>query len=161
MSAMAADQEQHVSDKDNGQATDDGTGNTTYAFPVHLVGELDAPAAAGIVEPHVSAVEGLPSSSALLVVTRGPNAGSQFRLKGPVSAAGRDPGSGIFLDELTVSRYHAEFRLERGQFRIIDLDSLNGTYVNRERVESAVLAHGDEIQIGKFRLMFLNTPTTS
>jgi pSer/pThr/pTyr-binding forkhead associated (FHA) protein len=160
-SATAADQEQHVSLEDNDQTTDDGTGDTTYAFPAHLVGELDAPAAAGVVESHVSAVEGVPNGSAVLVVKRGPNAGSQFRLTGPVTAAGRHPGSDIFLDELTVSRHHAEFRLERAQFRIVDLGSLNGTYVNREPVESAVLAHGDEIQIGKFRLVFLTTPTTS
>jgi pSer/pThr/pTyr-binding forkhead associated (FHA) protein len=95
-------------------------------------------------------VGGLPSGSALLVVMRGPNVGSQFRLKGPVTVAGRHPRSDIFLDELTVSRHHAEFRLENGQFRVVDLDSLNGTYVNREPVESAVLAHGEEIQIGKF-----------
>jgi pSer/pThr/pTyr-binding forkhead associated (FHA) protein len=150
-----------VSHNDNDQMPDDRTGDTTSAFPAHLVGELDAPAAAGIVEPHVSAVEGLPSGSALLVVKRGPNAGYQFRLAQPVTAAGRHPGSDIFLDEVTVSRRHAEFRLEHGQFRIVDVGSLNGTYVNREPVESAVLANGDEIQIGKFRLVFLTTPTTS
>jgi pSer/pThr/pTyr-binding forkhead associated (FHA) protein len=159
-SATAADQEQHVSSEDNDQTTDDGTGDTTSAFPAHLLGELDAPAAAGGVESHVSAVGRLPSGSALLVVKRGPDVGSQFRLKGPVTVAGRHPRSDIFLDELTVSRHHAEFRLENGQFRIVDLGSLNGTYVNREPVESAVLAHGDEIQIGKFRLVFLTTPTT-
>jgi hypothetical protein len=151
----AADQEQHVSYNDNDQTSDDGTADATSAFPAHLVGELDAPAAAGVVEPHVAVVEGLPSGSALLVVKRGPNAGSQFRLDQPVTAAGRHPGSDIFLDEVTVSRRHAEFRLERGQFRVVDVGSLNGTYVNREPVESAVLANGDEIQIGKFRLVFL------
>jgi FHA domain len=112
------------------------------------------------VEPRVSAVEGPPSRSARLLVMRGPNAGSQFRLDQPVTSAGRHPGSDIFLDDVTVSRHHAEFRLENGQFRLVDLDSLNSTYVNHEPVDSAVLVDGDEIQIGKFRLMFLTRPTT-
>jgi len=133
---------------------------TTYAFPAHLLGELDAPAAEGV-EPRVSAVEGPPSRSALLLVMRGPNAGTQFLLDQPVTSAGRHPDSDIFLDHITVSRRHVEFRLENGQFRLVDLDSLNGTYVNREPVDSAVLVDGDEIQIGKFRLVFLPGPTTS
>ncbi|MGE5696705.1 MAG: glycogen accumulation regulator GarA, partial [Candidatus Sericytochromatia bacterium] len=106
-------------------------------------------------------VEGLPSGSALLVVKRGPNAGSRFLLDQPVTSAGRHPGSDIFLDDITVSRRHAEFRSENGElFLVVDIGSLNGTYVNRQPVESAVLASGDEIQIGKFRLVFLTTTTT-
>jgi pSer/pThr/pTyr-binding forkhead associated (FHA) protein len=148
-----------VSLNDNAQTSDDGTGETTYAFPAHLLGELDAPAAEGV-EPRVSAVEGPPSRSALLVVSRGPNAGAQFLLDQPVTSTGRDPDSDICLDDVTVSRRHVEFRLENGQFRLVDLDSLNGTYVNHEPVDSVVLVDGDEIQIGKFRLMFLTRPTT-
>ena len=91
---------------------------------------------------------------------RGPNAGSQFLLDQPVTSAGRHPDSDIFLDDVTVSRRHVEFRLENGQFRLVDLDSLNSTYVNHEPIETAVLVDGDEIQIGKFRLMFLTRPTT-
>ena len=105
-------------------------------------------------------VEGLPSGSALLVVKRGPNAGSRFLLDQPVTSAGRHPDSDIFLDEVTVSRRHAEFRRDNGEFQIVDISSLNGTYVNRKPVASAMLANGDEIQIGKFRLVFLITPTT-
>jgi predicted component of type VI protein secretion system len=146
-----------VSLNDNAQTSDDGTGDT-YAFPAHLLGELDAPAAEGV-QTRVSAVEGPQSRSALLVVSRGPNAGAQFPLDQPVTSAGRDPDSDIFLDDVTVSRRHVEFRLENGQFRLVDLDSLNGTYVNHEPVDSAVLVDGDEIQIGKFRLMFLTRPT--
>jgi pSer/pThr/pTyr-binding forkhead associated (FHA) protein len=149
-----------VSHKYNNQTSEDGTRDITYAFPAHLLGELDAPVAAGV-EPHVSAVEGLPRGSALLVVTRGPNAGSQLLLGQPVTTAGRHHSSDIFLDDVTVSRRHVEFRLEHGQFRVVDIGSLNGTFVNREPVESAVLANGDEIQIGKFRLVFLTTPTTT
>ena len=95
-----------------------------------------------------------------LLVMRGPNAGSQFLLDQPVTSAGRHPDSDIFLDDATVSRHHVEFRLENGQFLLVDLDSLNNTYVNHEPVDSAVLVDGDEIQIGKFRLVFLTRPTT-
>ncbi len=73
----------------------------------------------------------------------------------PVTFAGRHPNSDIFLDDVTVSRRHVEIYLENGQFRIADIGSLNGTYINREPVDSAVLVHGDELQIGKFRLVFL------
>jgi pSer/pThr/pTyr-binding forkhead associated (FHA) protein len=94
------------------------------------------------------------------VVKRGPNAGSRFLLHHPITSAGRHPGAEIFLDDVTVSRRHAEFRLENGKFRIVDVGSLNGTYVNREPVDAAELASGDEIQIGKFRVVFFTAPTT-
>jgi pSer/pThr/pTyr-binding forkhead associated (FHA) protein len=148
-----------VSRDDNAQTSDEGTRDTTYAFPAHLLGELDAPAAEGV-EPRVSAVKGPPSSSARLLVMRGPNAGCQFLLDQAVTSAGRHPDNDIFLDDVTVSRRHAEFRLENGQFLLVDLDSLNSTYLNHEPIDSAVLVDGDEIQIGKFRLVFLTRPTT-
>ena len=101
------------------------------------------------------AVEGLPPGTALLVVKRGPNAGSRFLLDSDLTTAGRHPESDIFLDDVTVSRRHAEFyRTPRG-FTVRDVGSLNGTYVNRERIEEASLTDGDEVQVGKFRLMFL------
>jgi pSer/pThr/pTyr-binding forkhead associated (FHA) protein len=99
--------------------------------------------------------EQLPAGAALLVVRRGPNAGSRFLLDTEVTTAGRHPESDIFLDDVTVSRRHAEFRRDRGVFSVRDVGSLNGTYVNRERVEQATLANSDEVQIGKFRLVFL------
>jgi pSer/pThr/pTyr-binding forkhead associated (FHA) protein len=102
--------------------------------------------------------ETLPPGSALLVVRRGPNAGSRFLLDTEVTTAGRHPESDIFLDDVTVSRRHAEFRREAGVFTVRDVGSLNGTYVNRERVEAATLANADEVQIGKFRLVFLAGP---
>jgi len=108
----------------------------------------------------LGAVDALPTGTALLVVKRGPNAGSRFLLDQDVTTAGRHPDSDIFLDDATVSRHHVEFRLENGQFLLVDLDSLNNTYVNHEPVDSAVLVNGDEIQIGKFRLVFLTRPTT-
>jgi pSer/pThr/pTyr-binding forkhead associated (FHA) protein len=95
------------------------------------------------------------TASAMLVVKRGPNAGSRFPLHQPVTSAGRDPRSDIFLDEVTVSRRHAEFRSERGELHVVDIGSLNGTYVNGQLIDSAVLTDGDEIQMGKFRLVLL------
>ena len=90
------------------------------------------------------------------MVKRGPNAGSRFLLDQDVTTAGRHPDSDIFLDDVTVSRRHAEFRRNGDEYEVVDVGSLNGTYVNREPKNSAVLSNGDEIQIGKFRLVFLN-----
>ena len=91
---------------------------------------------------------------ALLVVQRGPNAGSKFLIDKDVTTAGRHPESDIFLDDVTVSRRHAEFRRRDGHFYIHDVGSLNGTYVNRQRVDETQLANGDELQIGRFKLTF-------
>jgi pSer/pThr/pTyr-binding forkhead associated (FHA) protein len=104
----------------------------------------------------VSGLESLPEGAALLVVKRGPNAGSRFLLDRGTTSAGRHPDSDIFLDDVTVSRRHAEFRKDGGEFIVVDVGSLNGTYVNREPVDTAVLVNGDEVQIGKFRLVFLS-----
>jgi len=100
------------------------------------------------------------TTPAMLVVSRGPDAGSRFPLHQAVMTAGRDPRSNIFLDEVTVSRYHAEFRLEQGKLRVVDMGSLNGTYVNGQLIDAAVLTNGDEIQMGKFRLVILIRPAT-
>ncbi|MER7625591.1 FHA domain-containing protein [Streptomyces sp. NPDC126503] len=103
----------------------------------------------------LAAVEALPPGSALLVVRRGPNSGSRFLLDGELTTAGRHPQSDIFLDDVTVSRRHVEFRRgQDGTFTVSDVGSLNGTYVNREPIESVVLSNGDEVQIGKYRLVF-------
>src|ERR1700742_1654612 len=155
--AAAASEEQRVTEKDNDQTSDEVTVETTSVFRADFLNELDAPAQAGT-ETAVSGVEGLPVGSALLGVKRGPNAGSRFLLDQPTTSAGRHPDSDIFLDDVTVSRRHAEFRLESDEFQVVDVGSLNGTYVNREPVDSAVLANGDEVQIGKFRLVFLTGP---
>lgn len=138
-------------------SSDEVTVETTSVFRADFLNDLDAPAGpAG--ETAVSGVEGLPVGSALLVVKRGPNAGSRFLLDQPTTSAGRHPDSDIFLDDVTVSRRHAEFRLDAGEFQVVDVGSLNGTYVNREPVDSSTLANGDEVQIGKFRLVFLTGP---
>ena len=86
---------------------------------------------------------------------RGPNAGSKFFLDTDQTQVGRHPDSAIFLDDITVSRRHAEIRRGGDGFALHDLGSLNGTYVNRERVEEVELSSGDEIQVGKFKLVFL------
>jgi len=99
-------------------------------------------------------VDSLPAGTALLVVKRGPNAGSRFLLDKDVTTAGRHPESDIFLDDVTVSRRHAEFHRAGTGFTVSDVGSLNGTYLNRERIETAPLSGGDEVQIGKFRLVY-------
>ncbi len=107
-----------------------------------------------------AAVEALPVGSALLVIKRGPNAGSRFMLDRDLITAGRHPDSDIFLDDVTVSRRHAEFRrTPEGGFTVADVGSLNGTYLKRGRIDSAMLlSSGDEVQIGKFRLTFFAAP---
>ncbi len=120
--------------------------------------EGDAAPAASEPGPDGGSAEALPPGSALLVVKRGPNAGSRFLLDADVTTAGRHPESDIFLDDVTVSRRHAEFAREGGGFVVRDVGSLNGTYLNRERIEAAGLAGGDEVQIGKYRLVFLVGP---
>jgi len=97
----------------------------------------------------------LPAGVGLLVVKRGPNVGSRFALDSDIVRAGRHPESDIFLDDITVSRRHAEIVREGGRYIVRDVGSLNGTYLNRERVEAAPLADGDELQIGTFKLVFL------
>jgi pSer/pThr/pTyr-binding forkhead associated (FHA) protein len=106
-------------------------------------------------DPSVTLVE-VPHGSGVLVVTRGSNAGTRYLLGDFVTRAGRHPESDIFLDDITVSRRHVEItRAEGGTFLIRDVGSLNGTYVNRERIDEARLAPGDEVQIGKFKLVYL------
>lgn len=103
----------------------------------------------------VSAVEGLPPGSALLLVQRGPSAGARFLLDTESVTAGRHPDSDIFLDDVTVSRRHVTFTRAAQGYEINDLGSLNGTYVNRDRIDGPVtLAGGDEVQIGKYRLIY-------
>jgi pSer/pThr/pTyr-binding forkhead associated (FHA) protein len=99
-------------------------------------------------------VEALRAGTALLVVLRGPNTGARFLLDDDEVASGRHPDSDIFLDDVTVSRKHAVFRREGNTFVVRDVGSLNGTYVNRERIDEVALRTGDEVQIGKFRLVF-------
>jgi hypothetical protein len=91
----------------------------------------------------------------MIVVTRGPNAGSKLALTEPVTTIGRHPDSSVFLDDVTVSRRHAEIRREGGRFVASDAGSLNGTYLNGTRIESAELAEGDSLQVGRYKLIFV------
>ncbi len=99
-------------------------------------------------------VDALRPGTALLIVLRGPNTGARFLLDDDEVRSGRHPDSDIFLDDVTVSRKHAMFRREGNGYVVRDVGSLNGTYVNRERIDEVSLQTGDEVQIGKFRLVF-------
>ncbi len=103
----------------------------------------------------VSAVEQLPAGSAMLLVQRGPDAGSRFLLDSDAVTIGRHPDSDIFLDDISVSRRHATFERSGTGYSVTDLGSLNGTYVNRDRIDGAIaLSGGDEVQVGKYRLIY-------
>ncbi|MFF9494850.1 FHA domain-containing protein [Streptomyces flaveolus] len=122
------------------------------AYDAEMTGQTAVPALSPEAQ---AAVDALPLGSALLVVRRGPNSGSRFLLDGELTTAGRHPQSDIFLDDVTVSRRHVEFRRSPdGSFTVADVGSLNGTYVNRERIDQVALSNGDEVQIGKYRLVF-------
>jgi len=120
----------------------------------------DADEAAALNEADAAAADALPAGNALLIVQRGPGAGSRYLLDTDAVSAGRHPQSDIFLDDITVSRRHAEFRREGATFRVSDVGSLNGTYVNRDRIDDALLQNGDEVRIGKFRLVFFASAAT-
>lgn len=100
-------------------------------------------------------LEGLPDGVGLLVVRNGPGEGSSYRLESEAVDIGRHPDSEIFLDDITVSRRHVEIRKDAGGYQLRDVGSLNGTYVNHVRVDQSALEHGDEIQVGRFRLTFV------
>ncbi|MEI8057764.1 MAG: FHA domain-containing protein [Actinomycetes bacterium] len=104
-----------------------------------------------------TSVGDLGSGQALMVVLRGPQEGSRFVLdpNNPIVVVGRSPECELFLDDVTVSRRHAELRALEGGWEIVDAGSLNGTYVNRHRIDSTLLAGGDEVQIGKYRFVYL------
>jgi hypothetical protein len=102
------------------------------------------------------AMDDVPIGIGVLVVKRGPNAGTRFVLSEPVTSVGRHPASDLFLDDVTVSRRHVEVRRTAVGYTVRDVGSLNGTYLNRERIEAEVpVNNGDELQVGKFRLLFL------
>ena len=127
---------------------------TTSVFRADLLKEMENGANGN--DATVAGTDNLAEGQALLVVKRGPNAGARFLLDQATTTAGRHPEADIFLDDVTVSRRHAEFRKnDDGKFEVVDVGSLNGTYVNREPRNSQALEVGDEIQIGKFRLVFI------
>ncbi len=126
--------------------------------PLHGDVTLSLPAIEGEEEPHDEFPfphDELEPGQALLLVKRGPNAGSTFLVEAKSTTVGRSPDSGVFLDDVTVSRAHAVLeRREHEAWFVRDVGSLNGTYVNGEQVDETTLATGDEVQIGRFKLTF-------
>lgn len=127
---------------------------TTAHFGPEFAAQLAALEAGVSPEEH-EVISALPSGSALLIVRRGPNAGSRFLLDADVTVAGRHPEADIFLDDVTVSRKHAAFLRQGRQFSVRDLGSLNGTFMAGERIDdTVVLTDGCEVQVGKYHLTF-------
>jgi hypothetical protein len=121
---------------------DEGGTETTQTFTADDADDTPAEALDSIVQ-----------GPALVVRSGGGRSGEMFPLDGETTV-GRSPECGIFLDDVTVSRKHAILRERDGDFSIEDQGSLNGTFVNRKRVESAQLEDGDELQVGKYRLTY-------
>ena len=122
----------------------EASAETTQTFAADEITDLEEHGELGIEGP------------ALIVRAGGGRAGESFRPTGARTRIGRSPDCDIFLDDVTVSRTHAVLLDENGRFRIEDQGSLNGTFVNSHRVESAELEDGDELQIGKYRLTFFS-----
>ena len=123
---------------------------STLRFSEDLLAELGS----DLSRDEQLAIEALPSGNALLIVKRGPNAGARFLLDQDVTTVGRHPNADIFLDDVTVSRRHAEFIRNGINFTVRDLASLNGTYFDGQRIDEIQVTDGAEVQIGKFRLTF-------
>ena len=127
--------------------------DTTMTFSQEFAAQM-ASIDANVTAEEQDSIAALPSGSALLVVRRGPNAGARFLLDADLTTVGRHPNADIFLDDVTVSRRHAQFLRHGRTFEVKDLGSLNGTYFDGERIETAMLSDGAEVQVGKFRLTF-------
>jgi pSer/pThr/pTyr-binding forkhead associated (FHA) protein len=139
-----------------GEASAPSTTETTATIQFGGPPKSEADDGATLNEADAAAVEALPPGSALLVVLRGPGSGSRYLLDQDVVTTGRHPESDIFLDDITVSRRHVEFRRDGDGYSVHDVGSLNGTYLNRDRIDDARLANGDEVRIGKFRLSYFD-----
>lgn len=124
-----------------------GVDDTTAAIPI--VDEVE-PAEID----HLRDRQAFEEGTGILVVEDGPKNGSRYALDKDVVTAGRHPESDIFLDDVTVSRRHVEITRRNGAYLVADVGALNGTYINKELVEEAELADGDELQIGRFKLIF-------
>ena len=128
------------------------TGDTTGVLAAVGLGD---PRSEDLSADELQAIEALPQGSALLIVLRGPDKGARYLLDSDEAVAGRNPDRDLFLDDITVSRHHCRFTRANAQMTVTDLGSLNGTYVNRTLIDgSVVLRTGDEVQIGKYRLVF-------
>lgn len=120
----------------------------------------DRPTRRRLADEEAAAVAALPAGSALLIAQSGPHGSARFLLDADAATAdqgivaGRHPDADIFLDDVTVSRRHASFAFNAGSFELTDAGSLNGTYVNGDRVDHVTLRDGDEVRIGKFVFVF-------
>lgn len=137
-----------------GERLREHTGDTTGLLKLPAVELLEE-----LSEEQARAVEALPKGSALMIAIRGQDRGARYLLDSDRVVAGRSPDSDIFLDDITVSRQHCVFERGEGQVTVTDQGSLNGTYVDRALTDGpVVLRAGDEVQIGKFRLVFYPSP---
>ena len=108
------------------------------------------------VESLVEEIDTVPAGGDIVLINSGPSLGAKFALQDDAVTAGRNTTSDIFLDDVTVSRDHVVFsRTPKGRVVVTDVGSLNGTYVNKVRVDEKVLDSGDEVQIGKFKLIYI------
>lgn len=138
-------------------AASDRSHDTTETFG-HDSDLSFVPFGADLTEAELEAIDALPSGAALLVVRSGPTTGARYLLDTDVTTVGRHPEADLFFDDVTVSRRHAEITRAGTAFEIVDQRSLNGSYVNGERVDRAALVNGAEVRIGKFRLNFFGSP---
>lgn len=152
-------------DPSTGPSRERGITETTQSSTISFTGDFSAQLAAliagGVSREEMESISALPSGSALLIVRRGSNVGARFLLDADSQVAGRHPNAEVFLDDVTVSRRHAEFTRQGREFLMRDLGSLNGTYYNGERIDQVALANGGEVQVGKFRLTFYASPLDS
>ncbi|MEY2915122.1 MAG: hypothetical protein RL530_545 [Actinomycetota bacterium] len=135
-----------------------GSGRDEVNDTLRFSEDLLAKQGANLSTEEAEAIAALPSGHALLVVKRGADIGARFLLDQDVNTAGRHPNADIFLDDVTVSRRHAEFLRHGTSFEVKDVGSLNGTYFDGVRIETALLDDGAEVQIGKFRMTFFASP---
>jgi pSer/pThr/pTyr-binding forkhead associated (FHA) protein len=124
--------------------------DATHKFSENLI-PVDANS---LSEEDQQAVDALPKGNSLLIVRRGPNKGARFLLDSDLISIGRHPNADIFLDDVTVSRRHSEISRTESVFTIKDLTSLNGTYFEGKRVETAELFNGAEVQVGKYHFTY-------
>lgn len=133
-----------------GERIGGGPEDPTAAIPV-VSATADAP-----VSGHLADREGFSEGDGILLVESGPKSGSRYALDQATTTAGRHPESDIFLDDVTVSRRHVEITSDVGTYRARDVGSLNGTYINKQLIEDVELHDGDELQIGRFKLLFFH-----
>ncbi|WGW13280.1 FHA domain-containing protein [Saxibacter everestensis] len=148
-------QEEHTDER----PADDRNGvSSTLGAPTSPA-DITDPRTGEILTPEDAATfESLPAGSALLFVVSGPDQGSRILLDQDTVSVGRSTGADIFLDDVTVSRKHAQFIRTADGYQLRDTGSLNGTYVGKERVDVHQLKAGDEVQIGKFRMIYHTSP---